>query len=306
MAIALLKNPKLFLAPVTERGKFSLFKTITLIALLTPGLVTLFRFIFGLYAAQPVREVIFAFGLWTIRFLMLALAITPARFIFKLPELLAVRRMIGVAAFCYIAIHFTFFMADKMFDLGVVATEIVSRIYLAIGAAAILLLLALAVTSADGMVKKLGGKNWQMLHRLVYVAATLGLIHYFMQAKLAVGEPTVVAGIFLWLMGFRIVMWTASAKRAASLPALLILSLAAFAVTVLGEAAYYSLARNIDAWKVLEANVNFTGGPRPAWYVLIFGLLVSGAAYVKSLRDAKPQAPPPARATASGRAPPIQ
>src|SRR4030095_1145108 len=127
---------------------------------------------------------------------------TPPRLRLLLwPRLMQVRRMVGVAAFAYAAVHLALYVADEAFDLRKVAVEIVLRIYLAIGFVSLLVLTAMAVTSTDGMVRRLGGGGrWRRLHQLVYGAALLSVVHFFMQTKFNVSEPWVMAGLFAWLM----------------------------------------------------------------------------------------------------------
>src|SRR3954451_4474194 len=184
-------------------GRFSPLKLAVFIALFGPALWTLMAFELGWLGPRAFNEAIHRIGLWTIRFLFIALAITPLRQILQWPRLVLVRRMVGVAAFAYAITHLTLYTADQMFDLVKVASEIVSRIYLTIGFTAILGLSALAATSTDGMVRRLG-RRWQSLHRLVYVIALLAVIHYWMQSKLEIWQPTIMAGIYIWLMGYRL------------------------------------------------------------------------------------------------------
>src|SRR5882724_9388791 len=137
-------DPRRFVMwPWLDRGgRFSPLKSIVFALLFAPG-------------PRPINEIILHTGLWTIRLLLITLVITPLRQLLRWPQLVTVRRMIGVAAFAYGAAHLTAFAADKVFDLGVVATEIVTRFYLTIGALALAGLAALAVTSTDRMVRRL-------------------------------------------------------------------------------------------------------------------------------------------------------
>lgn len=259
-------------------GRFSALKAATLAALLLPGLVIAQDYARGLLGARPITEMIHASGLWAIRLLLISLAITPARQILRLPRLILLRRMIGVATFCYAALHLTLDAADKMFDLDLVFSEIIHRVYLAIGAGALLLLLALAATSTDGMVARLGGKRWQALQRSVYLIALLATVHFFLQSKIDVSEPTMMAGFLLWLMGYRALSWRGGTARATGRISLLLLSLGAALATALGEAAYFGLFTGIPARLVLAADLSLAAGPRPAWLVLAAGLAVTALA----------------------------
>jgi sulfoxide reductase heme-binding subunit YedZ len=256
-------------APWRERnGSFSWFRAAILLAVCAPGVATAIQYSAGFFPVRPITEIIHATGLWTIRLLMISLAVTPFRQSFRWARLITVRRMIGVAAFSYAVLHICFYAADNMFDLYKVASEIALRIYLTIGFAALLILGALALTSTDGMVKRLGGKAWARLHRWVYAAGVLACIHFFMQSKLNVSEPLVVAGLFLWMMAYRLVYWLGSSERAASLPTLAGLGIFASLATGLGEAAYYHFKTNAPFLRVLQADLNFHAGIRPAWVVL--------------------------------------
>ena len=128
--------------------------------------------------------------------------------------------MMGVGAFVYAACHISLYVADQMFDLWKVASEIALRLYLTIGFTALLGLAALAATSTDGMVRRLGGRRWQRLHNIIYGIGLLALIHYFQQTKADVSVPTFVAGLFGWMIGYRLLIkFRNDARRAAGLDA---------------------------------------------------------------------------------------
>jgi methionine sulfoxide reductase heme-binding subunit len=262
-------------APWRERnGSFSWFRAAILLAVCLPGIVTALQYYAGYFPVRPITEIIHATGLWTIRLLMISLAVTPFRQSFRWARLVTVRRMIGVAAFSYAVLHIGFYTADNMFNLYKVVSEIALRIYLTIGFAALLILGALALTSTDGMVKRLGGKAWQRLHRWIYAAGVLATVHFFMQSKLNVSEPLVVAGLFLWMMTYRLVLWFGSSERAAALSTLAGLGVFSSLGTALGEAAYYHFRSNAPFLRVLEANINFQAGIRPSWVVLGIGMAI--------------------------------
>jgi len=271
-----------------DRG-LAMLRTATLFGLMLPGLWLAHGLIQDTLGAKPITEVIHEAGDWAIRLLFLSLAITPFRHIFRWHWLAPLRRRIGVAAFAYAAIHLFFYVVDENFDLAKVASEIVLRIYLTIGFIGLLLLAALAITSTDGMVRRLGGRRWKKLHRAAYVIGLLGTVHFFMQSKLDVSEPTVMAGLFIWLMGWRLIAKLGGNARAASLPALFGLAIAAGMATAFGEAAYYSLKSGIDPSLVLQANLTLMAGLRPAWIVLAIGLSVALLAIVRrGLRALRP------------------
>jgi sulfoxide reductase heme-binding subunit YedZ len=264
-------------------GRTSPLKLAVFLALFAPALWTVLSFFMGWLEPRPFNEAIHQFGLWTIRLIFLALAVTPLRQILQWPPLILVRRMIGVAAFAYAITHFSLYTADQMFDVAKVAGEIVHRIYLTIGFAAVLGLSALAATSTDGMVRRLGGRNWQLLHRLVYLIALLAIVHFFMQSKLDLWEPTIMAGIYGWLMGYRVLARLLAVRGRCPLVWVGALGIAAAVATAAGEAVYFRLAYGVAPLRVVAANWSLMTGLRPATIVLGLGLAVTAAGAVRAL-----------------------
>jgi sulfoxide reductase heme-binding subunit YedZ len=259
----------LLLSPVLDRsGRLSALKIAVLLALLAPAAWLAARTALHELGPRPLDELIHQTGLWAIRLLFISLAVTPLRQLLRWPRLIQARRIIGVAAAFYAGAHLFLYAADQAFDIGKVAGEIVVRVYLTIGFAALLGLMLLAATSTDGMVRRLGGKRWRLLHRLVYVIGALAVVHFFMQSKLDVTEATWMAGLFLWLMAYRLL--DAGFGEKGRLPAWAIVSLApiAAALTFAGEALYFWLHRGIDPARVLLANLTLAGGLRPGCIVL--------------------------------------
>lgn len=266
--------------PWTEPpGRFSPFKTLVFAALFVPAAGTAYGYLTDALGARPLIEANHQTGLWMIRFFLLALAITPLRQILQWPRLLLVRRMIGVAAFAYGLAHISLYTADEKFALGTVGSEIVLRIYLTIGFTALVGLGLLAATSTDGMVRRLGARRWRNLHRLGYGIGVLACIHYFMQSKADVWEATWIAGLFGWLIGYRVLAALTGRKRRVPLSSVGLLSIGAAALTAFGEAAYYWWKLGIAPSKVLAFDLTFSLalGPRPTWIVLAVGLVVTAA-----------------------------
>jgi sulfoxide reductase heme-binding subunit YedZ len=253
--------------------RLSPLKLTVFIALFLPASWTLFAFATGNLGARPLNEAIHQQGLWTIRLILIALAITPLRAILQWQRLILVRRMVGVGAFAYVIFHFSLYVADQGFNPVTVAREIVLRIYLTIGFTALLGLAALAATSTDQMVRRLG-RRWQTLHRLVYVIAVLGLIHYSMQSKLEQWEPTIADGIFVWLMGYRLLAAKFAVRGRLALGWVAALGMVATILIALGEALYFQLAFHVDPARVLGADFSLQTGVRPAVIVLGFSLIV--------------------------------
>jgi methionine sulfoxide reductase heme-binding subunit len=262
--------------------RLSPLKLIVFVALFGPALWVMAAFPLEWLGARPTTEAIRQIGLWTIRLLFVALAITPLRQILQWPRLILVRRMVGVAAFAYAGFHLTLYTADQMFDLAKVASEIVLRIYLTIGFAAVLGLTALAATSTDAMMRRLGARRWQRLHRLVYLIALLAVVHYCMQSKLDLWEPTIMAGIYAWLIGYRLLARRLAVRGRLPLRWVGALGVAAGVLTALGEAAYFALAYGADPERVIAANWSLMLGPRPAAIVLGLGLAVWGAGALRA------------------------
>jgi sulfoxide reductase heme-binding subunit YedZ len=268
-------------------GKLSPLKLTVFIALFLPASWTAVEFVTGNLGARPLTEAIHQQGLWTIRLILVALAITPLKAILQWQRLILVRRMVGVAAFAYVILHFSLYITDQNFNLVTVASEIVKRIYLTIGFTALVGLAALAATSTDAMVRRLGRK-WQALHRLVYVICVLGLIHYSMQSKLEQWEPTIADGIFVWLMGYRLLAWKFAVRGRLPLGWIAGLGVVATVLTGLGEALYFYLAFGVGPQRVLGADFSLQTGVRPAVIVFAFSLIVLAAGVLRTRL-----APPP-------------
>lgn len=222
-------------------------------------------------SAMPVTAALHLIGQWSIRLLLLTLAITPFCRIAAWPRLMSLRRLVGLSAFFYVAIHFALYLVQQNYRLSFVVSEIIARVYLTIGFIALVGLLVLAVTSNDWMVRKLSGKRWQRIHYLVYPLTALALTHFFMQSKINITEPMLMGGLFIWLMLYRAVFrW--HKKRTISLLALGVLSVAAAILTMAGEVLWYELATGIGAERILNAIFDFRH-IRPAWWVLLTTLI---------------------------------
>jgi sulfoxide reductase heme-binding subunit YedZ len=266
-----------------RRGKFLPFKATVLAASCVPGLLAAFWWAEGDLGGRPVTEVIHETGLWAVRFLLIALAVTPLRAALDWGKLLLLRRMLGLTALAYAVAHFSLYIVDQKGNLLVVASEIVHRFYLTIGFTVLLGLIALGVTSTDAAIRRMG-RWWKRLHRLTYPLGALALLHYFIQSKANVSEPVFVAGLYVWLMLWR-VLPTPWQRRIAVYPALALLSGAGAAGI---EFAWYGIATHINPWRVLAANETLHFGLRPAHYdVLVtfaLGVVILARRAMPSLR----------------------
>jgi sulfoxide reductase heme-binding subunit YedZ len=261
-----------------RQGRFLKFKATVLALTPIPGLYWAFRLLHGDLGGRPVNEVIHGTGSWTVRWLMLALAITPFARIVDWPRLLTVRRMVGVTAMAYALTHFSLYIVDQKFHLLTVASEIALRFYLTIGFVALCGLVALGVTSTDAMMKRMG-KRWKQLHRLVYPIGVLALLHFFIQTKANVGEPVFVSGLFVWLMLWRLL----PRARQTALWIFYALVPVSAVLTAAVEFAWYGLATKIDPFRILSANWNERFFPRPAHEVAAAALAVALVVTVRRL-----------------------
>ncbi|MCF8476518.1 MAG: ferric reductase-like transmembrane domain-containing protein [Pseudolabrys sp.] len=225
------------------------------------------------HGARPLNDLIHRAGFWALVFLGVTLAVTPFRRIARYGNLIDVRRLLGVGAFCYIAAHLVLYVSDQGYDLGKVVHEITHRVYLIVGGVAWLGLAALAMTSTDGMVRRLGGLRWRRLHQAIYAIALLGIIHYFQQTKADVTVPVFASGLFTWLIGYRVMAWWQSSADLSSL-SLLGLAIAVSALTFVGEAIGIGIAFHVSPLRVLYVMFDFDAGIRPGWLVLIAALAV--------------------------------
>ena len=263
---------------MTVQRKIFWLRLATLVGLCLPALELAWRWYTDNLGPRPVTEATHATGDWAVIFLLLSLFMTPARALFDWMPLVQIRRRIGVATALYAGAHFLIYVLDQKWDLIVVASEIAKRFYLTIGFVTLLALTALAVTSTDGWQKRLR-RNWKRLHWLIYPAALVALVHFFIQSKLKIGEPAFAAGLFAWLMLWRVL----PIRLQKSLLGLALLAVGATLATVVFEAAWYALVNGVDPVRVLMANLDLELAPRPAHKVLIAALLVMLAVALRRL-----------------------
>jgi len=264
--------------PWRERnGRFSPLKAAVFAGLFVPALWIAYLAATGALEPKVVTEMIHRTGQWAIRFLTLALLVTPLMRGARYPKLVSIRRMVGVAAFAYIAAHLFLYVVDQHFALLHVASEIALRFYLMIGFVAWLGLAALAATSTDGMIRRLGGKRWKTLHSLVYAIAALGLLHFMIQAKADVSEPVMMTGFFLILMLFRVFLKRGAAPWIAAIAAAVLSP----PLTALIEAAWYALVRHIPFSEVIDANFDPDMAFRPSAYVAAAGVVFAAVAILR-------------------------
>lgn len=160
---------------------------------------------FGSLGVNPVETLNRFLGDWALRFLLLALAVTPVRQWTHWAPLAKVRRMLGLYAFFYVCLHLGSYLGiDLFFDWAALWKDVVKRTYITLGMSAFVLLVPLALTSTNAMIRRLGGARWRLLHRLVFPAGILAVAHYWMMVKADIREPLVYAVILAVLLGWRL------------------------------------------------------------------------------------------------------
>lgn len=229
----------------------------------------------GGLGARPATEAIRVSGDWALRLLWLVLLIGPARRILGLPRLVRGRRILGVGAFGLAALHFALYAFDLQLDWLEVASETVLRLYLTIGAVALIGLAALAATSSDRAVARIGSARWNRLHSAIYVIAALSVLHFLLRSRTETFEPMLMLGLLIWLIGYRAIQRLAGDVTPR---ALFGLAAASSAATAMAEAAWHAAATGVDPVRLLAAHFDVANGLRPAGWVLLAGLAAAAAA----------------------------
>jgi sulfoxide reductase heme-binding subunit YedZ len=189
-------------------------KVVVFVVCLAPAGLLVWEIFHDGLGANPTQFLEHATGDWTLRFLMITLAVTPLRKILNLPQLIRFRRMFGLFAFFYVCVHFCLYIGlDQLFNLRGIWADVLKRRYITVGFTGFVLLIPLAITSTAGMIRRLGGKRWQKLHRLIYVSAIAGVIHFYWLVKSDVREPLLYAAILAVLLGWRIMTWFRNRDR---------------------------------------------------------------------------------------------
>jgi sulfoxide reductase heme-binding subunit YedZ len=183
-------------------------KVVVFILCLVPLGMLVLRAVQGNLTANPIEFITHATGDWTLRFLVITLAITPLRKILRLPQLIRFRRMFGLFAFFYACLHFsTWIGLDKFFDWTEMWKDVQKRRFITVGFTGFVLMIPLAITSTAGWIRRLGGKRWQVLHRAIYLSAIAGVIHYYWLVKSDVRKPLQYAAMVGVLLAWRLGSW---------------------------------------------------------------------------------------------------
>lgn len=252
-----------------KTGAWSPEKIVAFVVVCLPALWMLYRIGIWDFGARAVTEMTHFTGRWAVRFILAALAISPARRLFNWPKLINARRTLGVASALYIIVHFFLYVIDQKFNLATVFSEIALRFYLTIGFVALIGFIALAITSTDAMVQRIG-KKWTTLHKASYYIAIIGIVHFALQKKLDIYEPVLMMGLLIWLLSWRVLQryWPP-----VDLKKLALLAILAPLATAIFEAVWYAFLTGVPASRVLQANFMFDVAIRPAWWV--FGSAVA-------------------------------
>lgn len=193
-------------------------KLLVFIACLGPAFVLTWKGFHSLLGANPIDVITRTTGRWTLTFLLITLSITPLRRITRLAWLIRFRRMLGLFAFFYGSLHLmTYVWLDKFFDVHDMLHDIAKRRFITAGMTAWALMLPLALTSTAGWIRRLGGKRWQTLHRLIYFSAVAGVVHFIWLVKADLRRPLTYGAVLVVLLAFRIFLWIRS--RLSSRPA---------------------------------------------------------------------------------------
>ena len=193
-------------------------KPVVFVAALQPAAWLVYNAFWGDLGVNPVETITNHTGIWTLRFIVLSLVITPARWLTGFNPLTTFRRPLGLFAFFYGTLHFmTYFVLDHSLAFDGLWEDVVKRPYITAGFTAFVLMIPLALTSTTGWIRRLGGRNWNLLHRLVYISAIGGALHYFWKVKLDTTNPVYYFAIVGVLLGARV--WKAATKKRAVAPA---------------------------------------------------------------------------------------
>ena len=164
--------------------------------------------------ANPIEFIRNSTGTWTLAGLCVTLSVTPLRRLLRQNWLIRFRRMFGLFAFFYGSLHFiTYIWLEQFWDFGAVVEDVYRRPFITVGFISFLLLIPLAITSTRGMVRRLGGRRWQMLHRLIYVSACAGVIHFYWKVKSDVTVPVRFAAVVAILLGYRLLHYILERRR---------------------------------------------------------------------------------------------
>ena len=187
-------------------------KVLVFISCLAPLVWLLTRTLTGRLGINPVEDLELTTGTWSLRFLVITLAVTPVRRITGWNRVIQYRRMFGLFTFFYVCVHFAIYIGiDQFFAIGAILKDVAKRPFITMGFTAFVLMIPLALTSTKGWIRRLG-RRWQVLHRLIYISAVCAAIHYLWKVKVMIGSPVYYAFVVALLLGFRVLWQLRTAK----------------------------------------------------------------------------------------------
>ncbi len=265
-------------------GRVSALRAACFALCCAPGVWMLWLWASGAFEPEVAKAALHETGKWSVRALLLALAVTPLRWTASWPQVIPLRRMLGLTGLAYALVHLVLYVIEQNWKLGTVAWEILVRFYLTIGMVSLIGLCVLGWTSTDTALRRMG-KGWKKLHRWIYPITALALFHHFLQGKIDVSEATFSLGLFLWLMAWRLL----PAERRANPWVILVLAPLVTALTAALEYAWYGLATRLPAARVAAANWDWEVAPRPVHWVLIVALVLAGITFWRRRALAEPR-----------------
>ncbi len=196
-----------------SRQQIAWLKYLIIFICLLPFLFLIAGFYLNRLGANPLETLTHETGLWCLRFLLITLLMTPLKLILKLNFVIQFRRMFGLYAYFYGVLHLvTYVWFDQFFAFSDIWLDIQARPFIAVGFFSMLLMTPLAITSSDWMIKKMGGKNWQLLHKMVYIVAILACVHYLWLVKINITSPLYYTAILTILLGIRVLFWVKKSR----------------------------------------------------------------------------------------------
>jgi len=255
-----------------RRGRFSALKATTFALLFVPGGWLAWEFATGGVGPLPLVFLIYHSGVWATWILLASLAVTPARHLLGWSQLIAVRRMIGVAGLAYTVLHIVIYVALDRFDWAFIANEMATRVTIMVAIASTIGLIALGVTSFDAAISRMGTRRWNQLHNLAYPAIGLGVLHWDLSPGSVAGVPFLATGIFVWLMGWRVLNRLDKGRDALMLALLAVLSAA---LTLAFQIVWLLAWKGYPPAETMGYAFELTLGLDPTWCVLLLGLAVA-------------------------------
>jgi len=271
--------------PWQERNRqFSWLKALTLALMFVPAIWLVDQVVNARFGPVPLGGMTYWSGLEALAFLMAALAVTPAMTIFGWHRLLAVRRMIGVTALAYTFAHIVIYFALRFWNFASIAHEMLTRISLILALIATIGMIALGATSLDAAVRQMGSRGWQKLHNAIYVIAGLAVVHYLLSPDIY-AEQYLMSGIYVWLVGWRVLNRYGLGTNAGTL-ALLAVASALFTAAL--EVAWIWAYQNYEPSEIISIYFTFALGIPPMWTILGLGLVIALGAAGRQALQLKP------------------